>query len=399
MSPRWPNFVGNPVLLALGCAVLLVHLGLLQSMPVGLSAQAPGRDPALTFVTRGIALPEVSVRDSARRTTARTSPAKKSPQPAAQSQTAPESVPQPVGETEVSPGATKPLDASAPSGDAVASLSPPSDPSTDQKSIPPENTASASAAPVPEASTSTPGAAAAEALVFAAPPEPAPLRHPRAKLAPFQVGALSGSSQLRYEVHASKFPISLKGELIWRNLGDRYEARLGYSAFGLSRSQISQGRITVDGLLPERFADKYRTELAAHFNYSQHKLTFSANTPDAELLSGAQDRLSVLVQLGALVAGEPARFAPGTTLSIQTVGVREADVWLFTFESTETLNLPGGTLQGLKLVRLPRKPYDQKVEVWLAEHLGYLPARIRITDANGDSVDQQWLASTPLQPP
>jgi hypothetical protein len=69
-------------------------------------------------------------------------------------------------------------------------------------------------------------------------------------------------------------------------------------------------------------------------------------------------------------------------------------VWLFTFEESESLTLPGGEVQGIKLVRNPRKPYDQKVEVWLAPQLGYLPARIRITDANGDSVDQQWLASS-----
>jgi hypothetical protein len=33
--------------------------------------------------------------------------------------------------------------------------------------------------------------------------------------------------------------------------------------------------------------------------------------------------------------------------------------------------------------------------VELAPALGYLPARIRITEANGDYVDQQWLATEP----
>ena len=44
-------------------------------------------------------------------------------------------------------------------------------------------------------------------------------------------------------------------------------------------------------------------------------------------------------------------------------------------------------------MRNPRQAYDQKVEVWLAPQLGYLPARIRITETNGDSIDQQWSAS------
>ena len=97
-----------------------------------------------------------------------------------------------------------------------------------------------------------------------------------------------------------------------------------YKRQGQNRSQTSRGQITDVGLAPERFGDKYRSEVAAHFNRAQGKVTFSANTPDAPLLTGAQDRLSVLVQLGALVASEPQRYGPGTTLTIQTIGPRDA---------------------------------------------------------------------------
>jgi hypothetical protein len=44
-------------------------------------------------------------------------------------------------------------------------------------------------------------------------------------------------------------------------------------------------------------------------------------------------------------------------------------------------------------VRNPRREFDQRVELWLAPALGYLPARIRITEANGDYIDQKWLSS------
>jgi hypothetical protein len=40
-------------------------------------------------------------------------------------------------------------------------------------------------------------------------------------------------------------------------------------------------------------------------------------------------------------------------------------------------------------VRHPRKEYDTRVELWLARTLDYLPARLRITQANGDVADQQ----------
>jgi hypothetical protein len=65
----------------------------------------------------------------------------------------------------------------------------------------------------------------------------------------------------------------------------------------------------------------------------------------------------------------------------------------------ETLELPGGTVQALKLTRNPRQPYDQQVDIWLAPTLGYLPARIRILESNGDFIDQQWQASEPVGPP
>jgi hypothetical protein len=150
--------------------------------------------------------------------------------------------------------------------------------------------------------------------------------------------------------------------------------------------------------MPERFSDKFRSELAAHFNRQQGKVTFSANTPDAPLLAGAQDRLSVLIQLAALVASAPERFTSATTLTIQTIGPRDADLWLFTVGGTDTLTLPGGSVEAIKLTRNPRHPYDQQVDIWLAPQLGYLPARIRITEVTGDYVDLKWLRSESAQP-
>ena len=62
-------------------------------------------------------------------------------------------------------------------------------------------------------------------------------------------------------------------------------------------------------------------------------------------------------------------------------------------EREEDLALPGGTVKALKLQRLPRREYDQKVELWLSPRMDYAPVRIRLTSPNGDTVDQRW-AST-----
>jgi hypothetical protein len=149
-------------------------------------------------------------------------------------------------------------------------------------------------------------------------------------------------------------------------------------------------------LAPIRFSDKYRSEVAAHFNREVGKVTFSANTPDVLLMVGAQDRLSILIQLAAMISGAPGHYPANTVIATQTVGPRDAAIWLFTVGSEETLTLPGGVQATLKLVRNPRQEFDQKVELWLAPALGYLPARIRIAEQNGDFVDQKWLATEPL---
>jgi len=222
-------------------------------------------------------------------------------------------------------------------------------------------------------------------------------RHLREDVAWASRYSVPASLNLKYEVSSNKFPFSLNAEMGWRQDGESYDARLAFGAFGLRRVQTSRGQITAEGLTPLRFSDKYRSEVAAHFVREKGKVTFSANTPDAPLLAGAQDRLSVVLQLAAMMAGDPERFPVASTITLQIIGPRDADIWLFTLEEDETLNLPGGQLATRKLVRNPRREFDQRVELWLAPALGYLPARIRITEANGDYIDQKWLSSeTPV---
>ena len=77
------------------------------------------------------------------------------------------------------------------------------------------------------------------------------------------------------------------------------------------------------------------------------------------------------------------------------MSARSADRWTFTVEGPETLDLPAGPTPALKLLRLPRKDYDQKAELWVAPRLGYLPVRIKLTQANGDFADLLLRASGP----
>jgi hypothetical protein len=199
------------------------------------------------------------------------------------------------------------------------------------------------------------------------------------------------SALLQYQVQgqAKGFNYWASAELNWQQDGKDYEARLEVSAFLLgSRVQVSKGSLGAEGIMPHRFSDKTRSELAAHFQRDKGIISFSANTPDAPLLKGAQDRLSIVLQLSSLLAADPTRFPAGTMLSFQIVSQREAEVWQFLVEKEEMLSLPFGDINAIKLNRQPRREFDQHIEVWFAPTLGYLPVRLRITNANGDFVDQ-----------
>jgi hypothetical protein len=265
---------------------------------------------------------------------------------------------------------------------------------------PPTESTHDAAKPTPVATATPPRARAAapsaelRPAVAQAPAVPQqPVQAPAVASPPPATFAVAGSVRLHYKVTAHRLNQLWEGqaELLWRHDGEQYEAKLEVSALLLpTRVQRSTGRITADGLAPLRFSDKARNEEAAHFERDLGKVIFSSNRPDAPLLPGAQDRLSVLLQLGALIAANPGKFGPDATILIQTASTRDAESWLFTVVAEEQLQLPGGNVSVLKLTRNPRKEFDQKVELWLAPAMDYVPVRLRLTQPNGDWLDQQW---------
>jgi Protein of unknown function (DUF3108) len=213
------------------------------------------------------------------------------------------------------------------------------------------------------------------------------------------------SGQHTYKVIFTKSGISNQGkaDLIWRQDGEKYMLNLLASYTLLIKTfnvfeQNSRGQLSPQGLEPLRFSDKRlnRSEVATHFNRNLGKITFSSNTPDATLQAGAQDRLSVIWQLAGLLAANPTRYQPANTLTVQTVSATEAEPWLFTVNEPETLNLPTGSHVALRLTRNPRREFDQKIELWFATTMNYLPVRFRFTETNGDYVDVLWQSVQPL---
>jgi hypothetical protein len=214
--------------------------------------------------------------------------------------------------------------------------------------------------------------------------------------------ALPDSATLRYDVTAQRKGLNVEADatLELRMTPPTYTARLTLKAW-LAGSRIQTSRGVLDphlGFVPERFGDKNRSkpEQAAHFDRSRQppSVRFSVNAPDAELHPGTQDRLSVLLQLAALLEGRarqaPARpLAEGDTFRIHTAGTDGADWWAFKVQGHTTLDLPVGRTNAWHLRRDATHAYDNQVELWMAPAMGHLPVRVWWQQANGDVVDQR----------
>jgi Protein of unknown function (DUF3108) len=189
---------------------------------------------------------------------------------------------------------------------------------------------------------------------------------------------------------------SATGALQWSHDGSQYQ--LGLEAYTLGgwvkvRSDTSSGQLSSSGLMPKRYAYKTRNEVAAHFDREKGQISFSNNRPSNPMQAGAQDRMSVAAQMAAMFAGAPDKYPAGSNIRIQVAGGSDAEPWILKVEGGEVLSLSNGQIDTIKVSRAPRREFDRRVEFWLAPSLDYLPARIKLTEPNGDYVDN-LLSST-----
>ena len=180
-------------------------------------------------------------------------------------------------------------------------------------------------------------------------------------------GALSGQAELTLQRAGPGYELELKG------------TALGLEVLGLR----SQGSLGPHGLMPERFVDRRRGKdrLAANFDHGSGRITYSGSAASQPLHLGAQDRLSWMVQLAAILEAAPARHGTGSRISLSVSGARaDVDTWTFIVQGRQRLNLPSGaTVEALRLTREPRRPYDTQVEVWMDPAQHHLPVRARLT--------------------
>lgn len=167
---------------------------------------------------------------------------------------------------------------------------------------------------------------------------------------------------------------------------------------GLPVDWRSRGSFDRDGLSPLRMVErqKQRDRHAVNFQRDKGLVSFAGTSQVVPLWRGAQDRLSVLVQLGAIAQAWPGALAVGAQVHLQVAMPRgDVDEWAFTLAGFETLEMDGQRQPVQRWVREPARPYDQRVEVWLAPTVAELPVGLRWTTVPGGEPLSLWRADLP----
>lgn len=193
---------------------------------------------------------------------------------------------------------------------------------------------------------------------------------------------LPGDFVAHYQVQRGEEPV--RALTLRLETGEaRYALHLEPAGGGRGPEQSSHGRLEATGLAPERYLDRRRARAAAAANFDRDRLriSYSGARLEQPLFPGAQDRLSWIVQLAAVIDADPARWQERARLPLYVSGARgDAQLWVFAVRGRVAVEGPGGAVQELlHVVREPERPYDVRVEAWLDPARQHLPARLQLS--------------------
>ena len=204
-------------------------------------------------------------------------------------------------------------------------------------------------------------------------------------------GAPPAAFTLDFAVTASRPPLRLNGtnRLEYTAAGGRYTLRSVLEAGALySARQESNGNVDGAGWRPQRYEETTtrRGTSSASIDWAARRVTFSGDEAPATAPAGLQDRLSVLLQLGREQARRPT--TSGYDLSI--VGPRHVSRYRVEVHGRESIEVPYGRFETVRLVRL-RDDGDDRLEVWLAPALCWLPVQLRFVETR-QTIEQRLSA-------
>jgi len=189
-------------------------------------------------------------------------------------------------------------------------------------------------------------------------------------------------------------------QIAWLPADGAYRLTLdGHSAAGAPLiEQASQGALDQHGLAPERFVDRRRGRgaQAAHFQRTPGLISFSGPQRRFTLWPGAQDRLSWLPQLAAIVAAASASQQEVRLFVADARG--HAGLWRFTAQGPALVDTALGPLATQLWLREPPRPEGLRAEAWLDPARGHWPVRLRLTALRSGDVLELQLLGAPAPP-
>ncbi len=207
---------------------------------------------------------------------------------------------------------------------------------------------------------------------------------------------------LHYEVRRGEATGAAR--LSWRFDADgRYVLEMSGAGAGTAGGALtphwtSRGTLDADGVAPERFAvsRRGRERHAANFRRDVGIVSFAGPSRTWPLAAGAQDRLSWMVQLAAVLSANPELASEGAQISMMVAGAHgDAGVWTFIVAGPlEPVQGPGGEpVPAWPLTRESGQTHDPQVQVWLAPSLHHLPVRLKLAlPRSGESTEMRLRA-------
>jgi hypothetical protein len=218
---------------------------------------------------------------------------------------------------------------------------------------------------------------------------------PAARPAAKQKCNLPPSADLQYSVKAKQSGLVIDGNttMQWSNANKKYSIVTETRAMlvGKILDEKSEGTVDEYGLAPATFTEKrfHKNATTASFNRQAGTISFSDSAQTYPIKGGEQDRVSAMWQLIAVARGAAGKFKPGSSWNFFVAGQRDADPWSFKVVKQEKIATPLGEFAALHIIKMPPPgSKGQQMDIWLAPALEWYPLRLRLTEADGDFIEQ-----------
>lgn len=206
----------------------------------------------------------------------------------------------------------------------------------------------------------------------ARPPPPVLLAFALTRTGPGQAPEAAGAASIDWRIGAGGYSLSVEG---------------------VAGALYSKGALGDAGITPQSASETLADGALAltRFDEPARRIEFSASAKTYRLLTGSQDRASLLMQLAGIGLANPEQVKD--VLEFYVGAGADAGVVRFQVLGPEQIDSALGKLESVHLVQLAR-PGEARLEVWLAPGRHWLPVQLRVTQPDGSALTQLVTAIT-----